>query len=186
MRKNYARSIVNLIAARRAGGVEYSEADMGFGEARLYALVIFVESLPEQSLVLIEEPETALHPSAQFELGKYLVEVAMRRKIQIMITTHSEYLMLALPQRSRIYLKREGVRIVPIPGIGVRQAISMMDDLVVPAIHILVEDDVAEAVVVELLRKHSPDFLKTARVVIAGDEDRVRQIMTVFNRLYRE
>lgn len=180
MRKRYARNTTTFVTARREGGVEYSEANMGSGEARLYALVRQLEAIQEKSLVLIEEPETALHPSAQYELGRWLIEVSMRRKLQIILTTHSEYLLVALPQKSRIFLKREGSRVVPISGIGVRQAVSMMDSLAVPAIHILVEDDVAEAIVTELLRRHDPDFLKTARIIIAGDEERIRQMMDVF------
>ena len=181
MRKKYARRHTNLISAKREGGGEYSEANMGFGEARLYALVTHIEAIPEKSLVLIEEPETALHPCAQFEMGKYLVEVAMRRKLQIILTTHSEYVLLAFPQKSRIYLKREGAGVVPIHGIGVRQAVSMMDNLAIPAVYVVVEDDVGEAIVTELLRKHDADFLKTARIVIGGDKDRIQQMMAVFN-----
>jgi predicted ATPase len=181
MRKNYARRHTQLISAKREGGFEYSEANMGSGEARLYALVTKLELVPEKSLVLTEEPETALHPCAQFELGKYLMDVAMRRKIQIILTTHSEYLLVALPQESRIYLKREGAGVAPIPGIGVRQAVSMMDGLAIPAVYILVEDDVGEAIVAELLRKHDADFLKTVRIIIAGDKDRIQQMMAVFD-----
>ena len=180
LRKKYARRHTEAMSIRRAGGLEYSEANMGSGEARLYALVNKLESVPEKSLVLIEEPENALHPCAQYELGKYLVERAKARKLQIMLTTHSEYLMLALPQKSRIYLKRDGNKVVPIPGVGVRQAVSMMDALAIPAMYILVEDDVAEAVVTALLRKHDPDFLKTTRVLIAGDKARIRQMASVF------
>lgn len=180
MRKKYARRSTDLLTTKREGGAEYSEANMGSGEARLYSLVAKIEAMPEQSLVLIEEPETALHPCAQYELGKYLMQAAARRHMQIILTTHSEYLLLALPQKSRIYLKREGARIAPIPGIGVRQAVSMMDGLAIPAIYILVEDDVAEAVVAELLRAHDADFLKTARIIVAGDKERIKQMMDVF------
>jgi len=181
MRKKYARRNTQLVSARRQGGVAYSEANMGAGEARLYALVTSIESIPEKSLVLIEEPETALHPCAQFEFGKYLVEAAMRRKLQIILTTHSEYVLLALPQKSRVYLKREATGVLPINGIGVRQAVSMMDGLAIPAIYILVEDDVGEAIVTQLLRKHDADFLRTARIVVAGDKNQIRQMMEVFD-----
>ncbi len=179
MRKKWGRSTTPLISADR-GGLQYSESNMGSGEARLYALVLRLEALPEKSLVLLEEPETSLHPSAQFELAKYLANVAERRKLQFILTTHSEYLLLALPEKSRIYLKREGARIVPLPGIGVRQAVSMMDNLAVPSIYILVEDDVAEAIVRELLRMHDPDFLKTARIIVAGDATKIQQTIDVF------
>lgn len=180
LRKPYARRSMKLLSAKRSTGEEYSEANMGSGEARLYDLVTRIESFPEKSLVLIEEPETALHPSAQYELGRYLVDVAKRRGIQIIITTHSEYVLLALPQKSRIFLKRENNAVVPVPGIGVRQAISLMDNLEVPALYILVEDDVAEAVVTELLRRHDADLVKTVRVLIAGDKDRIQSMMSVF------
>ena len=180
IRKRWARKKVPILTAKRRNGSEYSEANMGSGEARLYALVMRIEAAPAKSLILIEEPETALHPSAQFELGTYLVEVAKRKGIQIILTTHSEYLLLALPQKSRIYLKREGNTVVPIPGIGVKQAISLMDNCEVPSLYILVEDDVAEAVVVELLRTHDIDLLKTVRVLVAGDRERIGSMMQVF------
>jgi predicted ATPase len=180
MRKKYARRSTRLISAKRDGGIEYSEANMGFGEARLYALITRLESAPEKTLVLMEEPETALHPCAQHELGKYLMDVAMRKKLQILLTTHSEYLLLALPQKSRVYFKREGAGVVPIHGIGVRQAISMMEGLAAPAIYVLVEDEIGEAIVVELLRKHDADFLKTIRVIVAGDKDQIQRMMSVF------
>lgn len=180
LRKKYARRSMSAVTTKRVSGIEYSEANMGTGEARLYALVAKIESMPEKSLVLIEEPEIALHPCAQHELGKYLVEVAQRRKIQIMLTTHSEYLLLALPQKSRIYLKRDDGKIVPIPGIGVRQAVSMMDDWAIPAMYILVEDDVGEAIVRELLRKHDPDLLRATKLVVSGDKSRIQQMLDVF------
>jgi hypothetical protein len=69
---------------------------------------------------------------------------------------------------------------VPIPGIGVRQAISLMDNMEIPALYILVEDDVAEAIVTELLRRHDADLVKTVRVLIAGDKDRIQSMMAVF------
>jgi predicted ATPase len=180
LRRPYARRSMALLSARRRTGEEYSEANMGSGEARLYDLVTRIECLPEKSLILIEEPETALHPSAQFELGCYLVEVSKRRGLQIVITTHSEYILLALPQKSRVFLKREAKGTVPVPGIGVRQAMCHMGNLEIPALYIFVEDDVAEAIVTELLRRHDADFGKTVRCIIAGDTNRIQAMMDVF------
>jgi predicted ATPase len=48
-------------------GSSYSEVHMGFGEGRSQYLVSALEHMPNKSLVLIEEPETSLHPAAQFE-----------------------------------------------------------------------------------------------------------------------
>lgn len=180
LRRPYARRSMALISTKRKTGEEYSEANMGSGEARLYDLVRRIESLPEKSLLLIEEPETALHPSAQYALGCYLVEVSKRRGLQIFITTHSEYILIALPQISRVFLKRAGNGTVPIPGIGVRQAMCHMGNLKVPSLYVFVEDDVAEAIVTELLRRHDADFGKTIRCIPAGDTKRIQTMMEVF------
>ena len=180
IRKRWGRTDAKILSAKRDSGAEYSEANMGSGEARLYELISRIESAPSKSLLLLEEPETALHPSAQFELGRYLVEVAKEKGLQIILTTHSEYLLLALPQKARVYLKREEAGIVPIQGIGVRQAISLMDNLEVASLHILVEDDVAESIVSELLRKHDGDFRKTIRILVCGDKDKIKNMLSVF------
>ena len=181
MKRKYApwHTKKKFFTAKRPSGAEYSETNMGSGEARLYALIAQLETMSEKSLVLIEEPETALHPSAQFELGKYLLKIALQKRIQVIMSTHSEYLMLALPQKSRIYLKRKDDGVLPIPRISVRQAISMMDDMAIPSIYILVEDDVAAAIVSQLLHKHDPDFNKTARIVKCGDTTLIHQMMQV-------
>ena len=48
------------------------------------------------------------------------------------------------------------------------------------ALYIFVEDDVAEAIVTELLRRHDADFGKTVRCIIAGDTNRIQAMMDVF------
>ena len=117
----------NLISVQRTA-VTYSESHMGFGEARSIQLISALEILPDKSLVLIEEPEISLHPSAQFEFGRYLVEVSTRKRHQIMLTTHSEFILSALPSESRIYLKRADNGITTIPGLTSLQAKSLMAD----------------------------------------------------------
>ena len=102
----YSRHNGDVVCVQR-GGVEYSEAHMGFGEGRTQSLVVALEKLPKKSLILVEEPETSLHPGAQYALAKYLMDVSIRRGHQIFLTTHSEYLLNALPAASRLYLMRD-------------------------------------------------------------------------------
>jgi len=52
----------------------------GCGEGRIHHIVRVLEGLPDKSLVLLEEPETSLHPSAQHQFGKYLVDVCTRKR----------------------------------------------------------------------------------------------------------
>lgn len=44
-------------------------------------------------LVIVEEPECFLHPSAQAEFGRVLQELAQEQQVQVVVTTHSPYLL---------------------------------------------------------------------------------------------
>lgn len=158
------------IMSVQRGGVTYSEVHMGFGEARAQYLVSHLENLPNQSLVLIEEPETSLHPSAQYEFGRYLVDVAIVKRHQIMLTTHSEFILEALPSSSRIYLDRTASGIVPKAGLTSGQIRSLMAGGSVKALTVLVEDVCAEAVLTEIIRRVDPNFLFSIEIHPGGDE----------------
>ena len=158
-------------------GKAYSEANMGCGEGRVQHIIRVLETLPEKSLVLLEEPETSLHPSAQHEFGKYLIDVCINRRHQVFITTHSEYLLTALPSSSRIYLDRTPSGLRSIKGITTAQAISLMTGGHDKALHILVEDEVAEAILTELLRRGDSTFLKTVKIHQSGDTKTIQSVM---------
>jgi len=50
----------------------------------------------EDSTLLIEEPETNLHPSAQYNLARIFVDAVKEEKKQLLITTHSEHLLFGI------------------------------------------------------------------------------------------
>jgi hypothetical protein len=152
-----------VITVQRAAS-RYSEAHMGYGEARSQYLITTIEALPERSLVLIEEPEISLHPHAQHEFGRYLVDVAARRGHQILLTTHSDGLLQALPSESRIYLHSGNAGIEPLSGLTAAEARSLMTKGHERALHVLVEDPVAKAILTEIVRKMDDTFLSTIAI----------------------
>jgi predicted ATPase len=165
-----------IVTASR-NGVHYSEANMGCGEGRVQHFIQELERLPEKSLILLEEPETSLHQSAQFELGRYLIDVCIRRKHQILMTTHAESLLSALPSASRIYLDRSTGTLRPINGLSSAQAACLMANAGNKALHILVEDSVAQAVLREIIRKSDATFLRTVEILPVGDRDAIQRTM---------
>ena len=71
-------------------------SDFGFGVSQ--CLPIFVQGAllgPEQ-LLMVEQPEAQLHPSAQLELGTFFAELLNERKVISLIETHSSQLILRL------------------------------------------------------------------------------------------
>jgi len=65
-----------------------------FGASQLAYLLAYVLSAGEGSTICIEEPEIHLHPASQARLVKKLVEIAKERGLQLIITTHSEHILL--------------------------------------------------------------------------------------------
>lgn len=87
-------------------GARYSENHMGCGEGRLIRMIDAIENAPEKSLIVIEEPETALHQDAQHNLAVYFLQVCLRKKHQIIVTTHSPTIVDVMPMEARKKVER--------------------------------------------------------------------------------
>ena len=91
------RGRVSLLSGRTSTGIGYSEFHFGAGEASVIRMAVEIESLEENALVLIEEIENGLHPVATRRMVEYLIEVAERKKAQVVFTTHSNAALDPLP-----------------------------------------------------------------------------------------
>lgn len=79
---------------------EYSEAYAGSGESVVAKMIYDLREIEENSLILIDEPETSLHPQAQKRLVDYLLKIALDKKVQIVISTHSPDIIDKMPSKS--------------------------------------------------------------------------------------
>jgi predicted ATPase len=73
--------------------------DVGFGISQVLPVITQLFSVPEHSIVLLEQPELHLHPSAQAGLADLFLEVAETRHLQLIIESHSEHLLARLQRR---------------------------------------------------------------------------------------
>ena len=64
------------------------------------------ESSKVTPIVIVEEPESFLHPSAQSEFGRILQDLSKELKIQVIATTHSPYLLSHHNPKSNVLVKR--------------------------------------------------------------------------------
>ena len=64
----------------------------GFGLTQILPIVVAALSVPEGSLLLIENPEVHLHPAGQALMGRFLADVA-HSGIQVIVETHSDHFM---------------------------------------------------------------------------------------------
>lgn len=80
--------------ARNSATINYSSLAMGAGEQRLFTILEILYSMPAYSLLLIDELDLTLHTSALMKLVDEMVNVACRKHLQIVFTTHREELAL--------------------------------------------------------------------------------------------
>ncbi len=67
-------------------------ADVGFGVSQVLPVLVALLVAEEAQLVYLEQPELHLHPRAQYELVKILVETA-KRGVKLIVETHSALLL---------------------------------------------------------------------------------------------
>lgn len=68
------------------------------------------ESNKTTPILLIEEPESFLHPSAQAEFGKMLQDLAEEFSIQVITTTHSPYMLSLMNPAANVLLCRDTIK----------------------------------------------------------------------------
>lgn len=73
--------------------------DVGFGVSQILPVLVLCYYVPEGSTILLEQPEIHLHPSVQAGLADVFIDAIKTRKIQIVVESHSEHLLLRLQRR---------------------------------------------------------------------------------------
>lgn len=74
-------------------------ADVGFGVSQVLPILATLATAMPSSTILIEQPELHLHPEAQGALADVLIELALERRLRLVIETHSEHLLLRIQRR---------------------------------------------------------------------------------------
>jgi predicted ATPase len=159
-----AKRLVPVIGQQ---GSAYSGFHQGAGETTVAELL--QNDLPRYSLVLIDEVESSLHPRAQRRLIRDLAEKARENELQVVLTTHSPYVLEELPLQARAYimLGPSGRREI-VYGVSPEFAMSKMDDVPYYEIDLYVEDDRAKALLTEILAAHAPDLVSACQIIPYG------------------
>jgi predicted ATPase len=73
--------------------------DVGFGVSQVLPVLVLCYYVPEGSTILLEQPEIHLHPMVQRGLADVFIDVARKRKVQIIVESHSEHMLRRLQRR---------------------------------------------------------------------------------------
>ena len=171
-----ARFATSDVDAKRQVGLlerewgELSQFHQGAGEDSTLDLFRTLQGVPNNSLLLIDEVEASLHPRAQRRLVRFLLWLARQRRIQIILTTHSPYVLQELPQEARILLLPGPQGLSVVYGVSPEFAMSRLDDEVHPDVHIFVEDRESEILLREILASsaNSAELLRRIEINPVG------------------
>lgn len=73
--------------------------DVGFGVSQILPVLVLLLYMPEGSTVVPKQPEIHRHPAVQAGLADVFIGAIKRRKLQIVLESHSEHLLQRLPRR---------------------------------------------------------------------------------------
>lgn len=83
----------------RPGASSVLLTDVGFGVSQVLPVITLLQYVPENSTVILEQPEIHLHPLAQAALADVIIQAAKHRKVQVILESHSEHILLRLQRR---------------------------------------------------------------------------------------
>ncbi|HCH5323594.1 AAA family ATPase [Vibrio parahaemolyticus] len=89
----------------------YSEKNFSLGELCILRLACKLDNIENNSLVLIDEIEMALHPQAQVRLLEKVTEIARNKRLTIIFSTHSATLIKNVSRKNIIFLKEESSQV---------------------------------------------------------------------------
>lgn len=149
-------------------GAEYSEAFAGSGEIAAVSAVIDILAAEEYSLILLDEPETSLHPGAQRALLKFLLEQIKLKKHQIVISTHSSEFLTGLPHEAiKVFEDNGKLQSRILPRSSPAAALNRLGKPPQNKRRVLVEDSLAERLVLHAAKGLDAGDRETLEVKVA-------------------
>lgn len=90
-----ARYELNVVA----NGSTSNLKDVGVGVSQVLPVIVAALFAKAGDIVIVEEPESHLHPMAQMQLAELFIQASRDRGVQFIIESHSEHLLLRLQRR---------------------------------------------------------------------------------------
>lgn len=159
----FSPSVIFKTASR-----SYSECFAGSGELAVVNFVLALENLDDYGLLLLDEPETSLHPGAQEKLTEYLLSLVNEKHIQVIISTHSPTFVQLLPAEALVVLDETSIGIAPRPFSSKASAFERLGVVDNEKIIIVTEDKLLKAVVDRAVSR-LPKSLRAKVNVVAAE-----------------
>jgi predicted ATPase len=168
--------------------IEYDSRGMGIGEHFILYVFYILEAIKENSILIIEEPESYISVLSQQRLADYIAKIISEKKISVIITTHSPHILKRISaDHVRIISNRAGRIEMLIPrdikeakqhlGIEYYKTESNIATL-------FVEDNIARIFVNSILKEEDPLLENSVDIVYAGGHANITARLMFDDREY--
>ena len=93
------RRIFEVKVRKSPSSAEVLLTDVGFGVSQILPVLVLCFYVPEESTVILEQPDIHLHPSVQADLADVFIDAWKKHRVQILFESHSEHLLRRLQRR---------------------------------------------------------------------------------------
>jgi len=135
----------------KTGETTYSGFNMGAGENALFEIFSVLHDCGKGSLLVVDEIELGLHAEAQRRFIDKLKEVCLDLQSQVICTTHSKEIFERLPNDARFFIENVNGKSKIQNSVSSEFAFSKLGGSQAKELDIIVEDDVAKALVTSAL-----------------------------------
>lgn len=157
--------------------IEYDSTGMGIGEHFILYIYYILETIKDNSILIIEEPESYISVLSQHRLVDYIAKIISEKKISVIMTTHSPHILKRISaDHVRIISNRAGNTTIFIPqnieeakqhlGIEYHKSDSNIATL-------FVEDNIARMFVSRLLKEECPFLENIVDVIYVGGHTKI-------------
>lgn len=140
----------------------YSEAMAGSGEIAVVKIVHELLNAPENSLILLDEPEVSIHPGAQAKLKYLILNLIKTKKLQVVVSTHSTTLLENLPSKAIKKFELEPIsnKVIIKNECYLHQAFySLGQKLINSNLIIQTEDDLSKEIITRIIKQIDHNLL---------------------------
>lgn len=122
---------------------QYSDFACGAGEISIIRMLDLIYNAPLNTLIIIDEPEVAIHPSVQYKLLKIFMELALSKNMQFIFTTHSYFILKYLNPDSILLLKNNNDNKIISQNVNSSVAFQNISEQNIYKLEAFVEDSIA-------------------------------------------
>ena len=160
----------------KTSGLAYSEAFAGSGETAVVKLVNDILSVEDYSLIILDEPETSLHPAAQKKLIQFLLKKIKIKKLQVVISSHSPDMIEGMPKEAIkiLYENPKSNKVNIIENVLPESAFLHLGHSIPNKKMLIVEDDLAKVILQKTLEQTNDSNLFDIQY-FPGGESRIKQ-----------